>query len=126
MGGVTTSKKATRREIALRIREAVRKYHPDLEGDYDPLIELALVGANRKVSADLRVAANKEVAGYLYHKLKAVDLTVAQKGPVTVQVIDFTKIGQDTNPMTLIEGQHQIVKELTGDDDEDLEHEGDG
>ncbi len=116
----STSRRKTRLQLAKEVRDAVRKYVPDLPRDYDPVVELAIAGANPRIDPSMRVMANREVAGYLYHKLKAVDLTVANKGPVTVVAMDFNSLGQNMNPLQLIEAQQQ-VKELVEEDDDDDE-----
>ena len=115
----TTSKTRTRVQLAKEVQEAVRKFVPDLPRDYDPIVELAIAGADPRLPAEMRVMANREVAGYLYHKLKAVDLTVAQSGPVTVQVVDFNSLNANMDPLQLIDAQAKVLELATGEDEDE-------
>ena len=62
--------------------------HPVIE-EYDPVVELCLVGANPDVKVDLRVTANSNAAKYLRPALKSVELL---EDPEDERVIEAKRV----------------------------------
>lgn len=53
--------------------------------EYDPVVELAIMGADYKNSPELRRQANAEAAQYVRPKLKSIELTVDPSTPEQVE-----------------------------------------
>lgn len=54
--------------------------------DYDPVVAMALVAADRRSSIELRVKCNSEVAGYVRPKLKSVEVTADPEAYETLEM----------------------------------------
>lgn len=110
----TSSRTFKRKEMAEAIQAAVKKYVPNLDRSYNPIIELAIIGANENINTELRVKANSDVAKYLFHQLKAIDLTTNQPGNVTVMAVDFNSISSNMNPLQLAQAQETLKEMVRG------------
>lgn len=55
--------------------------------DYDPVIDMARIATDPTTEVSVRLAASKEVAQYIHHKLRAVEVTGLDGEPVQLEVI---------------------------------------
>jgi len=53
---------------------------------FDPISTMCLIGMNRNLPAKLRFQVSSEVAGFLYPRVKTVELTGADGGPLAMAV----------------------------------------
>ena len=112
------SNRRKREDLEAAIKEAVVKHFPDRDKEYHPVVEMALVGANPRIAADLRFQANREVAQYLYPKLKSLDVTTRSDQPLNVTVLNFKDVQHGENISPLLDPHlNQIVHD--SDDEED-------
>lgn len=104
---ITTARRV--QEIIAKIRE-----HPQIDDDYDPLIQLAILACENKANKQLAYYVNKEVASYIYPKLRAVEHSGdVQTGPTQVHV------HMGISPQQLHEFEAQAILVEEGDDDDD-------
>lgn len=58
--------------------------------NYDPIMHMAEVAADKTKDPNMRLAASKEISQYVYPKLKAVDMSIEGKLAVSVGVREIT------------------------------------
>ena len=106
-GAITTARRV--RELISEIRK-----HPGIDDDYDPLLELAKLACDNKGNKQLCYYVNKEVAAYIYPKLRAVEHSgEVQTGPAQVHV----HMGISPHQLEEYEAQAVIIEE--GDDEDE-------
>ena len=62
----------------------LKKQYPD----YHPVLALAEIGHDMENSVEVRLSAHKEVAQYVTPKLKAIELTGDNGGPIRIYASD--------------------------------------
>ena len=62
--------------------------------DYHPVIELVEIAMDKENDINTRLNANKEVAQYIVPKLKAIEVTGSDGGPIeTTNTVNFIPVG---------------------------------
>jgi hypothetical protein len=75
--------KGTKNKATLQIKELLKNKYPD----YDPVLAMAAIATDEKVDLGLRLAANKEVAKYMWQQLKAIEVTGNAGGAIQVETV---------------------------------------
>tara|TARA_R110000868_G_scaffold189281_1_gene432158 strand:+ start:1557 stop:1889 length:333 start_codon:yes stop_codon:yes gene_type:complete len=55
-------------------------------GDYDPVVQLALIGCDTTNPVDIRLVAHSRVAKYIHAELKQIELTGEDGAPIQFQM----------------------------------------
>ena len=68
---------------APELAQALREKYPD----YDPVLAMAEIAVNEEASLGLRASMHREVAQYLYPKLKAVEVDLGAGAEEVVRLV---------------------------------------
>lgn len=105
-------------EVYVENIEKAREEDPDEDRkEYHPIVEMALIAANPRNDVDLRHSAHKEVASYLYPKVKTVELESAGGDGLTIQIVNFGSEQQAIEKGATVTGE--VVKAAIEEDSDE-------
>jgi hypothetical protein len=104
---VTTSAKAeTVSEVFQRIQKELEAYVHELGirdfSSYNPLTAMAKMAVNPATPPELRLKAHAEIAGYLYPKLKSMDIGLppGTEAKLTIEITSYSSTGDNSIDVT--------------------------